>query len=193
MTSRPHRDPYALSALGNLIGFPPGPVAQAITFRAFGAPKLKFDTASAGVGLVSVTMPACASRTLGGSTVRIDSAVPLALARGQFEAVARPTGVPARAARVGWSIGRAQVLNVRRSERRHMKLKRAIVLGLLMIFSVVGLAMGGQNDNRRRDRQDNSNRHRMDRRESRRDRGNTTWRRGRHRRRHRRRGGNMNM
>jgi hypothetical protein len=62
-----------------------------------------------------------------------------------------------------------------------MKLKKAIVLGLLMIFTVVGLAMGGQNDNRRRDRP-NSNR--MERRENgNQNRGN--WRR-KHRRRHRR-------
>src|SRR5258706_12631354 len=42
----------------------------------------------------------------------------------------------------------------RSSERRPMKLKRAIVLGLLMIFSVAGMAMGGQNDNRRENRRD---------------------------------------
>jgi hypothetical protein len=70
-----------------------------------------------------------------------------------------------------------------------MKLKRAIVLGLLMIFSVAGLAMGGQNDNRRRDRQDNN---RTDRRNNnqmeRRNNGNGNWRRRHGRRRHRRRG-----
>ena len=70
-----------------------------------------------------------------------------------------------------------------------MKLKRAIALGLLMIFSVVGLAMGGQNNNRRdrrgnnrMERRDNGNRH------------NGNWQRKhrRHRReRHRRRGMRM--
>jgi len=72
-----------------------------------------------------------------------------------------------------------------------MKLKRAIVLGLLMIFSVVGLAMGGQNNNRRTDRRENGNNNRMERRQN----GNTNNRRGRrwHRRRHRRnRNGNRN-
>jgi hypothetical protein len=63
-----------------------------------------------------------------------------------------------------------------------MKLKRAIVLGLLMIFSVVGLAMGGQNDNRRdRDRNQRS--------VNRSDTGNRSYgpgRRRRHRRRYRR-------
>src|SRR6266481_3075217 len=39
-------DHYALSALGNLIELVPGPMAQASTFRAFGAGKLTFDTAS---------------------------------------------------------------------------------------------------------------------------------------------------
>ena len=73
-----------------------------------------------------------------------------------------------------------------------MKLKRAIVLGLLMIFGVLGLAMGGQNDNRRMDRRDNGNRNRTERRQGGQDRGNRHWRRGRHRRRHRRHGGNMN-
>lgn len=62
-----------------------------------------------------------------------------------------------------------------------MKLKRAIVLALLMIFSVVGLAMGGQNDNRR-----DRDRARTDRSMNGRDRGNRPWRHGR-RRRHRRR------
>ena len=72
-----------------------------------------------------------------------------------------------------------------------MKLKRAIALGLLMIFSVVGLAMGGQNNNRRTDRRENGNNNRMERRQN----GNTNNRRGRrwHRRRHRRnRNGNRN-
>ena len=41
-----HLDHYALSALGNLIELVPGPMAQAFTFRAFGAGKLTFDTAS---------------------------------------------------------------------------------------------------------------------------------------------------
>jgi len=64
-----------------------------------------------------------------------------------------------------------------------MKLKRAIVLGLLMIFSVAGMAMGGQNDNRRQDRRENNNR--MERRQN----GNANWHRRhrRHRRRHGRR------
>ena len=71
-----------------------------------------------------------------------------------------------------------------------MKLKRAIVLGLLMIFSVVGLAMGGQNNNRRTDRRQNGNNNRMERRQN----GNRNNRRGRRlRRRHRRnRNGNRN-
>ena len=47
-----------------------------------------------------------------------------------------------------------------------MKLKRAIALGLLMIFSVVGLAMGGQNNNRRTDRRQNGNNSRMERRDN---------------------------
>ena len=77
-------------------------------------------------------------------------------------------------------------------QRRDMKLKRAIVLGLLMIFSVVGLAMGGQNDNRRErrenrqenraDRRDNRRENRADRRQNRRQRR-QTWRRRRHNRR----------
>ena len=72
-----------------------------------------------------------------------------------------------------------------------MKLKRAIVLGLLMIFSIAGMAMGGQNDNRRQDRRENNNR--MDRRNNnqmeRRNNGNGNWsrRHRRHRRRHGRR------
>ena len=73
-----------------------------------------------------------------------------------------------------------------------MKLKRALVLGLLMIFTVVGLAMGGQNENRRRDRQDNN---RMERRNNnqmeRRQNGNGNWSRRHRRRRHRRRGTRM--
>lgn len=71
-----------------------------------------------------------------------------------------------------------------------MKLKRAIALGLLMIFSVVGLAMGGQNNNRRTDRRENGNNNRMERRQN----GNRNNRRGRRlRRRHRRnRNGNRN-
>lgn len=71
-----------------------------------------------------------------------------------------------------------------------MKLKRAIVLGLLMIFSVVGLAMGGQNNNRRTDRRENGNNNRMERRQN----GNRNNRRGRRsRRRYRRnRNGNRN-
>jgi hypothetical protein len=70
-----------------------------------------------------------------------------------------------------------------------MKLKRAIALGLLMIFSVVGLAMGGQNNNRT-DRRENGNNNRMERRQN----GNRNNRRGRRsRRRHRRnRNGNRN-
>ena len=56
-----------------------------------------------------------------------------------------------------------------------MKLKRAIALGLLMIFSVVGLAMGGQNNNRRTDRRENGNNNRMERRQN----GNRNNRRGR--------------
>ena len=65
-----------------------------------------------------------------------------------------------------------------------MKLKRAIVLGLLMICSVAGMAMGGQNDNRRMDRRENNQmeRHRN---------GNANWR-WRHRR-HRRRHGRRRM
>jgi len=39
-------DHYALSALGNLIELVPGPMAQAFTFRAFGAAKLSFHTGS---------------------------------------------------------------------------------------------------------------------------------------------------
>jgi hypothetical protein len=71
-----------------------------------------------------------------------------------------------------------------------MKLKRAIVLGLLMIFSVVGLAMGGQNNNRRTDRRQNGNNNRMERRQN----GNRNNRSGRRsRRRYRRnRNGNRN-
>ncbi len=46
-------DHYALSALGNLIELVPGPMAQASTFRAFGAGKLTFDTASKIAGLFS--------------------------------------------------------------------------------------------------------------------------------------------
>jgi hypothetical protein len=61
-----------------------------------------------------------------------------------------------------------------------MKLKRAIVLGLLMIFCVVGLAMGGQDNRRDRDRGRN------DRSVNGTDRGNRSYGRGR-RRRHRRR------
>jgi hypothetical protein len=52
-----------------------------------------------------------------------------------------------------------------------MKLKRAVLGGLLMIFTVVGLAMGGQINNRRRERRENRmERHenRMERRENRR-------------------------
>ncbi len=73
-----------------------------------------------------------------------------------------------------------------------MKLKRAIALGLLMIFTIVGLAMGGQNDNRRRDRRENNNQMgpRNDNRMERRRNGNGNWHR-RHRRRHRRRGMRM--
>jgi hypothetical protein len=77
-------------------------------------------------------------------------------------------------------------------KRRNMKLKRALVLGLLMIFSVVGLAMGGQNNNRqdrrenrqenRTDRRENRRENRMDRRHNRRQRR-QTWRRRRHNRR----------
>jgi hypothetical protein len=69
-----------------------------------------------------------------------------------------------------------------------MKLKRAIVLGLLMIFSVVGLAMGGQNNNRRTDRRENGNNNRMERRQN----GNRNSRRGRRRRHRRNRNGNRN-
>jgi hypothetical protein len=73
-----------------------------------------------------------------------------------------------------------------------MKLKRAIVLGLLMIFSVVGLAMGGQNDNRRRDRQDNNRTERRNDRQMERHRnGNGNWSRRHRRRGHRRRGTRM--
>ena len=73
-------------------------------------------------------------------------------------------------------------------KRRDMKLKRAIVLGLLMIFSVVGLAMGGQNNNRR-ERRENRQENRADRRENRMERRQNrrhrrqTWRRRRHNRR----------
>ena len=72
-----------------------------------------------------------------------------------------------------------------------MRLKRAIVLGLLMIFSVAGLAMGGQNNNRRQDRQDRRD-NRMERRDNdQMQNGNRgKWAR-RHRRRHRRRGMRM--
>ena len=77
----------------------------------------------------------------------------------------------------------------RSSERSHMKLKRAIVLGLLMIFSVAGLAMGGQNDNRRRDRRENRENNQMQN-GNRGDRQRGRWAR-RHRRRHRRRGMRM--
>ena len=45
-----HFDHYALSALGNLIELVPGPMAQAFTFRAFGAAKLSFDTGSTASG-----------------------------------------------------------------------------------------------------------------------------------------------
>ena len=47
-------DHYALSALGNLIELVPGPMAQASTFRAFGAGKLTLDTASLSLGLAGV-------------------------------------------------------------------------------------------------------------------------------------------
>src|SRR5258706_11685874 len=45
-----HFDHYALSALGNLIELVPGPMAQASTFRAFGAAKLSFHTGSTAPG-----------------------------------------------------------------------------------------------------------------------------------------------
>ena len=66
-----------------------------------------------------------------------------------------------------------------------MKLKRAIVLGLMMIFSVAGLAMGGQNNNRqdrrenRTERRENRQENRMNRRQNRRHRR-QNWRRRRH-------------
>ncbi len=69
-----------------------------------------------------------------------------------------------------------------------MKLKRAIALGLLMIFSVVGLAMGGQNNNRRTDRRQNGNNNRMESRQN----GNKNSRGRRNRRRRHRRNRNGN-
>src|SRR5712671_6367171 len=77
----------------------------------------------------------------------------------------------------------------RSSERRPMKLKRAIVLGLLMIFSVAGMAMGGQNDNRRENRRERRENNQMQN-GNRGDRHRGRWAR-RHRRRHRRRGMRM--
>jgi hypothetical protein len=83
------------------------------------------------------------------------------------------------------------LLNRNQEEGDSMKLKRAIVLGLLMIFTVVGMAMGGQNDNRRMDRRENNNRmerrnnNQMERRHN--GNGNWRWRHRRHRRRHGRR------
>jgi Ni/Co efflux regulator RcnB len=75
------------------------------------------------------------------------------------------------------------LLNRNQKEGDSMKLKRAIVLGLLMIVSVAGMAMGGQNDNRRMDRRENNNR--MERRQN--GNANWRWRHRRHRRRHGRR------
>src|SRR5712671_4436251 len=77
----------------------------------------------------------------------------------------------------------------RSSERRPMKLKRAIVLGLLMIFSVAGMAMGGQNNNRRENRRERRENNQMQN-GNRGDRHRGRWAR-RHRRRHRRRGMRM--
>jgi len=59
-----HLDHYALSALGNLIELEPGPMAQASTFRAFGAAKLSFDTLSESLGY----FPSSAKRGLGNAS-----------------------------------------------------------------------------------------------------------------------------